>query len=248
MVHLNPDRLAEAALEGPDLLSSEEAAHLHGCTVCQSELAELRRSADLVRNADRDSLQRPADRVWARVQADLAADPPDAAPEAVRPASSAGARFRTSRPRRAARGARRGLVLLAAAAGLVVGIGGTIVAGQVGGTPDVVASTPLVALPGHSGAGTAELLRHDGTAELRVRVDSDTVPAQNYRELWLINTDGKRMYSIGVLPPSGRGTYPIPPQLGTDLAGFTIVDVSSEPPDGDARHSLDSVVRGTLPL
>ena len=38
------------------------------------------------------------------------------------------------------------------------------------------------------------------------------------------------------------------PQLGTDLAGFTIVDVSSEPPDGDARHSLDSVVRGTLPL
>ena len=117
-----------------------------------------------------------------------------------------------------------------------------------GGTPDVVASTPLVALPGHSGAGTAELLRHDGTAELRVRVDSDTVPAQNYRELWLINTDGKRMYSIGVLPPSGRGTYPIPPQLGTDLAGFTIVDVSSEPPDGDARHSLDSVVRGTLPL
>ena len=245
MVHLNPDRLAEVALEDPDLLSSEEAAHLHGCTVCQSELAELRRSADLVRNADRDSLQRPADRVWARVQADLAADPPDVAPETVRPASSAGAPVRRVR---AAPSARRGLVLLAAAAGLVVGIGGTIVVGQVGGNPDVVASTPLVALPGHSGTGTAELLRQDGTAELRVRVDSDTVPAQNYRELWLINTDGKRMYSIGVLPPSGQGTYPIPPQLGTDLAGFTIVDVSSEPPDGDARHSLDSVVRGTLPL
>ena len=81
-----------------------------------------------------------------------------------------------------------------------------------------------------------------------MRVDSDTVPAQDYRELWLINTDGKRMYSLGVLPPAGTGTYPVPPQLGSALDGFTIVDVSIEPYDGDARHSLDSQVRGTLPV
>ena len=243
MVHLNSDRLAEAALEDSGLLSSEEVAHVLDCAECQTELARLRQTADLLRNADRDSLQQPAGHVWARIHADLAADRPNLAPEADRPTSPPAAFVGTSRPRRA----RRGLVLLAAAAGLAVGVGSGIVAGRVGGTPDVVASTQLVALPGHSGTGTAELLRHDGTAELRVRVDSDTAPAQNYRELWLINTDGKRMYSIGVLPPSGQGTYPIPPQLGTDLEGFTIVDVSLEPYDGDARHSLDSVVRGTLP-
>ena len=240
MVHLTSDRLAEAALEESDLLSSDEVAHLDECATCQTELARLRRTAGLLRNADPESLQRPGQHLWARIEADLATDHPDAAPDAVRPD---GPHLVAARPRRV----RRGLVLLAAAAGLVVGIGGTIVAGRIGGTPDVVSSTSLVALPGHSGTGTAELLRHDGIAELRVRVDAETAPDQDFHELWLINTDGKRMYSIGVLPPSGRGTYPIPPQLGADLAGFTIVDVSLEPYDGDARHSLDSVVRGTLP-
>jgi anti-sigma-K factor RskA len=239
MVHLTSDRLAEAALEDSDLLSSDEVAHLDDCATCRDELARLRRTAGLLRNADPQSLQRPGQHLWARIEADLATEEPDAVPAAVRQDGPHPAQ----RPRRL----RRGLVLLAAAAGLVVGIGGTIVAGRIDGGPDVVASTSLVALPGHSGSGTAELLRHDGVAELRVQVDTETAPDQDFHELWLINTDGKRMYSIGVLPPSGRETYPIPPQLGEDLAGFTIVDVSLEPYDGDARHSLDSVVRGTLP-
>ena len=240
MVHLTSDRLAETALEESDLLSSDEVAHLAECATCQTELTRLRRTADSLRNADPESLQRPGQHLWARIEADLATHHPDAAPDPVRPD---GPHLVAPRPRRV----RRGLFLLAAAAGLAVGIGGTMVAGRVGGTRDVVSSTSLVALPGHSGTGRAELLRHDGIAELRVRLDAETAPAQDFHELWLINTDGKRMYSIGVLPPSGRGTYPIPPQLGDDLAGFTIVDVSLEPYDGDARHSLDSVVRGTLP-
>jgi hypothetical protein len=244
MVHLTSDRLAEATLEESELLSSDELAHLDGCATCRGELARLRRTAGLLGNANAASLQRPGRHLWERIEADLATDPatdhPDAAPESVRPA---GPHPVESRPRRV----RRSLVLLAAAAGLVVGIGGTIVASRVGGPQDVVSSTSLVALPGHSGTGTAELLRHDGVAELRVSVDAEAAPNQDFHELWLINTDGKRMYSIGVLPPSGRATYPIPPQLGDDLAGFNIVDVSLEPYDGDARHSLDSVVRGTLP-
>jgi len=240
VVHLTSDRLAEAALEGSDLLSSDEMAHLPECATCQTELARLRRTADLLHSAHTESLQQPGQHLWARIEADLATDHPDAASRADRPD---GPHIAAPRPRRV----RRGLVLLAAAAGLAVGVGGTIVAGRVGGTPEVVSSTSLVALPGHSGTGTAQLLRHDGIVELRVSVDAETAPAQDFHELWLINTDGKRMYSIGVLPPSGRGTYPIPPQLGTDLAGFTTVDVSLEPYDGDARHSLQSVVRGTLP-
>ena len=121
MVHLTSDRLAEATLEESDLLSSDELTHLDECATCRSELARLRRTAGLLGNADAESLQRPGRHLWQRIEADLATDHPDAAPEAVRPA---GPHLVESRPRRV----RRGLVLLAAAAGLVVGIGGTIVA------------------------------------------------------------------------------------------------------------------------
>jgi anti-sigma-K factor RskA len=65
--------------------------------------------------------------------------------------------------------------------------------------------------------------------------------------VWLINSDGKRMYSLGVLPATGSGTYPLPGLLGDGLEGFTIVDVSIEPYDGNPEHSRDSQVRGTLP-
>ena len=65
--------------------------------------------------------------------------------------------------------------------------------------------------------------------------------------MWLINSDGKRMYSLGVLPATGSGTYPLPGLLGDGLEGFTIVDVSIEPYDGNPEHSRDSQVRGTLP-
>ena len=73
------------------------------------------------------------------------------------------------------------------------------------------------------------------------------LPQDRYREVWLINNDGKRMYSLGVLPPSGSGTYPLPAQLGDGLEGFTIVDVSIEQYDGNPEHSRDSQVRGSLP-
>ncbi len=55
------------------------------------------------------------------------------------------------------------------------------------------------------------------------------------------------MYSLGVLPATGSGTYPLPGLLGDGLEGFTIVDVSIEPYDGNPEHSRDSQVRGTLP-
>jgi anti-sigma-K factor RskA len=72
-------------------------------------------------------------------------------------------------------------------------------------------------------------------------------PPDRYREVWLINSDGRRMYSLGVLPQNGSGTYPLPALLGDGLQGFTIVDVSIEPYDGKPEHSRSSQVRGNLP-
>jgi len=132
----------------------------------------------------------------------------------------------------------------AAALGLVVGAGATVIINR--NDVQVAASTALSALPGQTGHGTAELLRTPNDPELRVSVDGPQ-PADRYREVWLINSDGQRMYSLGVLPESGTGTYPLPTLLADGLDGFTIVDVSIEPYDGNPEHSRNSQVRGSLP-
>ena len=138
------------------------------------------------------------------------------------------------------------IVAAAAALGLVVGAGATVIINR--NDVQVAASTALSALPGHTGHGTAELLRTPNDPELRVSVDGPQ-PADppSYREVWLINSDGQRMYSLGVLPESGTGTYPLPTLLANGLDGFTIVDVSIEPYDGNPEHSRNSQVRGSLP-
>ncbi len=136
------------------------------------------------------------------------------------------------------------LVAAAAALGLVVGAGATVIINR--NDVQVAASTALSALPGQTGHGTAELLRTPNDPELRVSVDGPQ-PADRYREVWLINSDGQRMYSLGVLPESGTGTYPLPTLLADGLDGFTIVDVSIEPYDGNPEHSRNSQVRGSLP-
>jgi len=136
------------------------------------------------------------------------------------------------------------IVAAAAALGLVVGAGATVIINR--NDVQVAASTALSALPGQTGHGTAELLRTPNDPELRVSVDGPQ-PADRYREVWLINSDGERMYSLGVLPESGKATYPLPTLLANGLDGFTIVDVSIEPYDGNPEHSRNSQVRGSLP-
>jgi hypothetical protein len=178
----------------------------------------------------------------AAASGDSRADGPDG-----RPADLRGYRARRS-PRR--------LALLAAAVGLVVGVAGTLGVARAlrpapsvpnAGPPvEVLARTTLTALPGQTGTGSAELLRTSTATELRVRVDV-AQNANRYHELWLINTDGKRMYSLGTLPASGSADYPLPPALAEQLQGYTIVDVSIEPYDGNSEHSHHSLVRGTLP-
>ena len=62
--------------------------------------------------------------------------------------------------------------------------------------------------------------------------------------MWLINTDGTRMVSLGVLGDDDRGTFPVPQTLLD--RGYRIVDISRERFDDDPAHSGDSVMRGTL--
>ena len=248
MTHLDPELLAGVALESLDIVDPVQLQHLTGCAECQAEVNAFQRVTHTLQRADLTPPAIPEHRVWERIAAHVAVDEPAVVPgpsplplHAVDgPAPAPPLKAGRTRPGRRT-------VLLAAAVGLVVGIGSTVAVNQTNSRSEVVSSTPLVALPGQNGSGTAELVRRRGVTELHVQVKASS-PDQAYRELWLINTDGKRMYSVGVLPPSGAGTYPIPPQLSGGLSGFTIVDVSIEPYDGNAEHSHNSLVRGSLPL
>lgn len=95
--------------------------------------------------------------------------------------------------------------------------------------------------------GTAELQRHDDRVVLHVRAAGlgDAAEAGGgTREVWLINVDGKRMVSLGLLAPGETGDFPVPERLLGQ--GYRIVDISDEPDDGDPLHSGQSLARGTI--
>jgi anti-sigma-K factor RskA len=243
MTHLNPDRLADHALGIDDPLTAAEQNHLASCTECRDELTELSRIADLSRHPE-ELAQVPADAIWRSIQGQLASQSTAAATTKTAVEPSPAAPTIAELPQRSLRP--RSWILVAAAAvfGLIIGAGITTVA--VRDRVEVTSSTALEALPGQTGQGTAEIVSDRGRPELRVQIDAPPTP-DRYREVWLINTDGQRMYPLGVLPDDGRASYPLPPELAGQLQGFTIVDVSIEPYDGNPAHSRESQVRGTLP-
>ena len=186
----------------------------------------------------------PADAIWRSIQGQLASQEPAPARTEVAAEPPPTPPSVRELPRRTPRPRSWFLAAAAAAVGLIIGIGVTTVA--VRDRVEVTSTTALEALPGHTGQGTAEIVRDQGRPELKVQIDAPLTP-DRYREVWLINTDGQRMYPIGVLPDDGKATYPLPPALAEQLQGFTIVDVSIEPYDGNPAHSRESQVRGTLP-
>ncbi|GAA1556370.1 hypothetical protein GCM10009789_07150 [Kribbella sancticallisti] len=228
MEHLEPEVLAQHALDDAPL-SADQEGHLAGCETCRTEVEELRQLADLGRHLEPgDRLEAAPPQVWDRVVEELGLrDAPEYEPKSVR----------------------RRLVLvgtLAAAVGLIAGVLGTRIIGGEDTVPQQppVATTRLDPLEGKSGDGVADLIRSGAETELRVGVNGLPQP-QGFYELWLINTDGKRMVSLGILDPSNGGTFVVPPNLTSQ--GYRIVDVSLEPDDGVPEHSRNSVIRGTLP-
>jgi hypothetical protein len=257
--HLDDELLADWALTGqePDAAALE---HLQDCTRCQESLADLREVAGLATTLPR--LERPPADVWQRVgaelnlHADAASAPVAAAPphpgspsgtgSSAGTGSSGGAGSGGGRRQRGTSVLRRRTLVLAASIAAILGIGAGI-----GGTlaltdrqPKVEAAIRLEPLEGKTGDGSADLVRTRNGDKLKVTADG--LDATNgFYEVWLINTDGKRMVSLGVLDPATGGVFQVPPSLTTQ--GYRIVDVSLEPDDGNPEHSTDSIIRGTLP-
>jgi hypothetical protein len=68
-------------------------------------------------------------------------------------------------------------------------------------------------------------------------------PGEDFYEIWLFDPPSGRMLAVGVLPPDGKGTYSLPRDTEH---GYSAVEISLEPNDGDPGHSKLSVLRGPL--
>lgn len=147
---------------------------------------------------------------------------------------------------------RRGAGWLVAAAAVA-----GIAAGAVGGAwwasrptaPDaartILARAPLEPLPGWAATGVARVEEDDaGSRVVIVEVQGD-LDTEGFREVWLLTPDVSGMVSLGLLDGSS-GRFTVPEAIDLDL--YSVVDVSEEPFDGDATHSGNSVVRGSLDI
>jgi len=249
--HPSDDELADLALGEP--AAADVSAHVAQCATCSSAVADLRRTVRLVSNpGPYAGWQAPDDAVWAKVAAqldtaeDAIPEAPDAsgtAPDASRtaPAAPSAPVIRLERP-----GRRRTAAWAAAlvAASLVVGlltgraIWGTTEGGQ-------VAQVALATLDTRRTEGEATLVRAASGLDLQVSTDTALDAGDGYLEVWLINADGKRMVSVGVLRPGETGTFPISQALIDQ--GYVVVDISKEQFDDKPAHSGDSLLRGQLP-
>jgi len=249
--HPSDDELADLALGEP--AAADVSAHVAQCATCSSAVADLRRTVRLVSNpGPYAGWQAPDDAVWAKVAAqldtaeDAIPEAPDAsgtAPDASRtaPAAPSAPVIRLERP-----GRRRTAAWAAAlvAASLVVGlltgraIWGTTEGGQ-------VAQVALATLDTRRTEGEATLVRAASGLDLQVSTDTALDAGDGYLEVWLINADGKRMVSVGVLRPGEPGSFPVTQALIDQ--GYVVVDISKEQFDDKPAHSGDSLLRGQLP-
>lgn len=235
MSHPDDEILADAAL-GVDELAPEARQHLERCSTCASAVAELRRTRVLLAQGSTAvpspaAWQSPPSRVWQQVAAATAGTPSG---EVTR------VDFTTTRQRRTWPWA-AGM----AAAGLALGLlTGRALWNEPPASTTTVAQAELDTLDTRERLGEAAVVRTDSGIDLRVATTTTLDPGDGYLEVWLINRDGKRMVSVGVLD-AGAGTFPISQSLLDQ--GYLVVDISREPFDEEPEHSGDSLVRGTLP-
>lgn len=181
--------------------------------------ADMRRSA-------------PPDSVWDAIAAAVDEPAPSSAPA---PPATVG---RRQLPRRV-------VAIAAVAASIAAGV---VVTGLVRGdeSTTVVARAPLTS-DGLEGApdglrGDAYVSERGDGRTLHVELDGLRPTSGEYLELWLITPDVSGMVSLGAARPDGD--YELP--AGLNVEDYPIVDVSTEPYDGDPDHSGGSLLRGVL--
>ena len=192
-------------------------------------------------------LESPPASLWAAIERRVAAEPGDDAvgesgafaPVAV-PHSSLGP---VAPMRRSPRWLRVGA---AAAAVLAIGLTGVVVDRTRSSRPVRLAEARLssAGLPGAPTGliGDAEVIVRGGREFLHVDASRVSPRSGAYLELWLIDTSVTGMVSLGIVDRGGD--YELPP--GLRYTDYPVVDISSEPYDGQPTHSGASLLRGRL--
>ncbi|GAB3263473.1 hypothetical protein GCM10027425_27940 [Alteromonas gracilis] len=224
--HVDDELLAALALGEEADLTDIERQHAASCATCAAEVETLRSVAGDLREVRDVEILTPAPEVWDRVLA-----------EAQAPVGGGASR--------------RPWAMVLAAAAVVVALLGGLAVGRATAPPSApedlpiaqsVATAALAPYDDHRTEGEAEVVRRDGETLLVVDArDRDADPGR--REVWLLNADGERLVSLGILGASGRGEFVIAPELLDD--GYRTVDISAED-DGDPTHSGNSLARGEL--
>jgi hypothetical protein len=252
--HIDPEVLALRAL-GETAGTRADDAHLPGCAHCQAELDKFAEVVTIARQDERaDQLLKPPAQVWARITQELGPE----VSAGFQPGSglqpgaglAPGPEFRPAPGRRVAWWRRPIAVGLA---GLLVGFGVAAGIRQLVSTPAatpasaVVATVPLRPLPQfpqwNGVSGTAVMERATTGRLLSVKLRAPSRPG--FYEVWLLARDGVKMISLGDLNSDHTGLFAMPP--GVNLGEYSRIDVSLQPFNGSTLHSLDSVVRGSLP-
>jgi Anti-sigma-K factor rskA len=246
--HAELDDLAGLALH--DDAPADVRAHIDSCASCTEAVAAFVAARAV---AGAGPLVEPPPHVRDQVLASLRR--PDAraeSPAAPIPLPVAPAPRSSSVPPAAARrGVAPWLAGLAAAVALLAGLGIGHVTGGADPAPEAVAPTPetvvaaaaLTALDSDAPRGVADAVEQGDTMTVRVSAEA-LGDGDGVHEVWLINVDGKRMISIGLLASGDKGQFEVPMDLIEK--GYRIVDISVEPDDGDPTHSGVSLARGEL--
>jgi len=259
--HLDEERLVDLALSEP--ASGSEVEHLGGCAVCRDGLTALRRTVDVTRESSAVQLDSPSAEVWARIDAELDAESLGVGESGsvvalpvgpLRPASPPPDRSEPGDQRLPGRRRRPALAWLAAAcvAGALLGAGGVVLADRLQGSSETrvdvirtVATAELDTLDTQQTLGSATVSERAGALNLAVSATELDRGDSGYVEVWLLNRDGKRMVSVGVLRDGAvAGAFPVTRRLLDE--GYVVVDLSREQFDDKPQHSGDSIVRGSL--
>lgn len=256
-MHVEPDDLALIAL-GDD--NPDAADHLASCPQCSHEVRELSQTLEAVRRDGPVEPQPVPEGLWEKIAAeafghqprevstpaadDTAADDTAADDTAADDTTAEDPAGHVVPMRGRQRRRRSPLVLLvAAAAGLAVGVAGTMYVLDRSPQDSAVASADLEALDTSLPAAGAQIIERDGQQVLIVQTDELADADGGFLEVWLLNQDVTGLVTLGPLD-SARQEFVLPTAL--DLGEFPIVDISREPLDGDPTHSGDSLWRGEL--
>ena len=253
MPHVDPEILALRAVDGGKLTASEES-HLAHCAKCPAELARLTHIVNIARSGHSPQpLERPPDRVWQRITAELRADARTENPHVYpsrrtrrRPVWPPTAATEVASRRPGGRPRRR--VAAVTAAVVLIGAGAAVSVEQLTRSqPAVSAQIPLRPLPQFPQwrAATGSAIMTQGASGRQLTVTLHASSGRGFFEVWLLGRNGLKMISLGDLDSDHAGTFSMPP--GVNLAYYSRIDISLQPFNGSTSHSKISVVRGSLP-